>query len=139
MRHCADRLNMDLEELYSLYAWPLYKKYGHAYDAFKICITDPDTVLLDMPQHIKKELLKHVRQRLTPQPIKIRADIEVTCFGYEGIDAIKKALTEGEGCSTELVPIKIKLVAPPLVNMLLMLGSIQLIPVCHDYKFHRQD
>jgi translation initiation factor 2 subunit 1 len=32
---------MELEELYTLYGWPLYKKYEHAYDAFKICITYP--------------------------------------------------------------------------------------------------
>jgi translation initiation factor 2 subunit 1 len=78
--------------------------------------SDPDSVLdtLNMPDYIKKELVKHIRQRLTPQPIKIRADIECTCFGYEGIDAIKAALLCGEACSTASVPIKIKLVAPPL-------------------------
>lgn len=82
---------------------------------FKYC-SDPDKVLdpLNVPENIKKELVKHIRQRLTPQPIKIRADIECTCFGYEGIDAIKNALLSGEACSTASVPIKIKLVAPPL-------------------------
>ena len=39
MRHVAEKLNASLEDLYAKYAWPLYKKYGHAYDAFKIAIT----------------------------------------------------------------------------------------------------
>ncbi|KAI8893413.1 eukaryotic translation initiation factor 2 alpha subunit-domain-containing protein [Globomyces pollinis-pini] len=116
MRHVADRVNMDLEELYTLYCWPLYKQYGHAYEAFKMVIVDPDSVLntLDIPEHIKKELVNGIRRRLTPQPIKIRADVECSCFGYEGIDAVKAALTAGEQCSTEDVNIKIRLVAPPL-------------------------
>ena len=46
--------------------------------------------------------------------MKIRADIEVTCFGYEGIDAVKQALFAGEACKKEDCDIKIKLVAPPL-------------------------
>ncbi|KAJ2995776.1 hypothetical protein HDV02_000463 [Globomyces sp. JEL0801] len=108
MRHVADRVNMDLEELYTLYCWPLYKQYGHAYEAFKMVIVDPDSVLntLDIPEHIKKELVNGIRRRLTPQPIKIRADVECSCFGYEGIDAVKAALTAGEQCSTEDVNIK---------------------------------
>ena len=60
------------------------------------------------------ELLKQISRRLTPQPAKIRSDIEVTCFSYDGIDAIKRALLEGEKMSTEQCPIKVKLVAPPL-------------------------
>ena len=59
-------------------------------------------------------LLQQIARRLTPQPAKIRSDIEVTCFGYEGIDAIKAALLQGEKMSTEQCPIKVKLVAPPL-------------------------
>jgi translation initiation factor 2 subunit 1 len=58
--------------------------------------------------------LTQISRRLTPQPAKIRADIEVTCFSYEGIDAIKAALQEGEKMSTEGCPIHVKLVAPPL-------------------------
>lgn len=39
MRHVAEKLGHDLEEFYQKLGWPLYKKYGHAYDAFKIAIT----------------------------------------------------------------------------------------------------
>ncbi|KAG2159253.1 eukaryotic translation initiation factor 2 subunit alpha [Suillus bovinus] len=41
-------------------------------------------------------------------------DIELTCYTPAGIDAIKKALRAGEAQSNETVPIKAKLVAPPL-------------------------
>lgn len=34
-------------------------------------------------------------------------DIEVACYGYEGIDAVKEALRAGLGCSTEAMPIKV--------------------------------
>ena len=36
-------------------------------------------------------------------------DIEVACYGYEGIDAVKEALRAGLGCSTEVMPIKVSL------------------------------
>lgn len=55
---------------------------------------------------------------MTPQPVKVRADIEATCFGYAGIDAIRRALKAGEATGTETIPIKIKLVAPPLYVMI---------------------
>jgi translation initiation factor 2 subunit 1 len=64
-----------------------------------------------------KELQTNVARRLTPQPVKIRADIEVTNFSYSGIDAIRSALIAGEKLSTESIPIKIRLVAPPLYVM----------------------
>jgi len=59
-------------------------------------------------------LIGTIARRLTPQPIKLRADIELTCYTPAGIDAIKKALRAGEKQSNEAVPIKAKLVAPPL-------------------------
>jgi len=116
VRHVAESLSCDMESLYIKFGWPLYKKYGHAYDAFRLAVTDPDTVLqgLDLSMQMRDVLLSNIKRRLTPQPMKLRADIEVTCFKYEGIDAVKDALKKGEGCSTEEMPIKIKLVAPPL-------------------------
>jgi translation initiation factor 2 subunit 1 len=128
MRNVAEKTNVPLEELYTAIGWPLYRKYGHAYDAFKIAISytqflkfsnsrQSDNVFsgLKMPNPaVLPALLAQISRRLTPQPAKIRADIEVTCFSYDGIDAIKTALLQGEKMSTEQCPIKVKLVAPPL-------------------------
>jgi len=116
MRHIAETVHQDLEQLYVQFGWPLYKKYGHAYDAFKAAINEPDKIFegLNMTAELKDAVIKNIKRRLTPQPVKVRADIELTCFQYEGIDAIKKALTKGEATSTPDTPIKIKLVAPPL-------------------------
>lgn len=44
---------------------------------------------------------------MTPQAVKVRSDIEVACYGYEGIDAVKSALKEGLKFSTEELPIKV--------------------------------
>jgi translation initiation factor 2 subunit 1 len=51
---------------------------------------------------------------VTAQPTKVRADVEVTCFGYEGIDAVKTALRTAEAKNTEETQVKVKLVSPPL-------------------------
>lgn len=38
MRHVAELHKIKLETLYQNIGWPLYRKYGHAYDAFKIAL-----------------------------------------------------------------------------------------------------
>ncbi|VDB91354.1 unnamed protein product [Peniophora sp. CBMAI 1063] len=107
-----------LEQLYDTIGWPLSRKYGHPYDAFKLALTEPDAVFASLPNPVpdatRSLLMATIARRLTPQPIKLRADIELTCYTTAGIDAIKKALRAGESASTEAVPIKAKLVAPPL-------------------------
>ena len=45
MRHVAETLEVDLEPLYQRIGWPLYRKYGHAFEAFKLIVTDPDSIL----------------------------------------------------------------------------------------------
>jgi translation initiation factor 2 subunit 1 len=107
-----------LEHLYDQIAWPLGKKYGHPYDAFKLALTEPDSIFSSLTTPVAASTLavltNTISRRLTPQPIKLRADIELTCYTPAGIDAIKKALRAGEKQSNEAVPIKAKLVAPPL-------------------------
>ena len=107
-----------LEQLYETIAWPLGKTYGHPYDAFKLALTEPEKVFATLtPQPSAgavSVLTQTIARRLTPQPIKLRADVELTCYTDAGIEAIRRALREGEGVGTEQVPIKAKLVAPPL-------------------------
>ena len=119
LRHVAERRKYYLEDLYEKIGWPLYRKYGHAYDAFKLAISDDKNagdpfVDIDVPQDLKDEIKTYILRRLAPQPIKIRSDIEVSCFTYEGIDAIREALSDGMAVGTENSAIKIKLIAPPI-------------------------
>ncbi len=29
--------------------------------------------------------MRNIKRRMTPQPLKIRADVELTCFKYDGV------------------------------------------------------
>jgi translation initiation factor 2 subunit 1 len=125
LRHVAQimefKSNEQLEDLYKQTAWHFEaktKKKGSSYDWFKQAVQDPS--LLDecnLDDQIKKVLLEQINIKLTQQAVKIRADIEVSCYTYEGIDAVKNALRAGIACSTDVVPIKINLIAPPLYVM----------------------
>uniref|UniRef100_A0A0K8TNB5 Eukaryotic translation initiation factor 2 subunit 1 n=1 Tax=Tabanus bromius TaxID=304241 RepID=A0A0K8TNB5_TABBR len=122
LRHVADILlyetNEQLEELYQKTAWHFEEKYKNktsAYDIFKQAVTDPS--ILDecgLDESTRDVLLNNIKIKLTSQAVKIRADIECSCYGYEGIDAVKAALKAGLECSTEELPIRINLIAPPL-------------------------
>lgn len=117
LRHLADTHKYYLEDLYEKIGWPLYRKYGHAYDAFKLALLDEEEdpfASIDASQTLKDELRMYIRRRLAPQPIKVRADVEVSCFTYEGIEAIREALFAGMALSTENSQIKCKLIAPPI-------------------------
>jgi len=116
LRHVAEKTKEPIERLYETIGWPLMKKYGHSVDAFKYSITNPDVWDgIEFPSDVvKNELQTYISKRLTPQPTKVRADVEVTCFGYEGIDAVKTSLRKAEAKNTPDTPVKVKLVSPPL-------------------------
>lgn len=63
---------------------------------------------------VKDELQSYIGKKLTPAPTKVRADVDVFCFGYDGIDAVKEALRAAEEKNTPETQIKVKLVSPPL-------------------------
>jgi len=115
MRHVAEKTKTPIEKLYQDIGWPLNKKYGHANDAFKLSITNPD-VWDDVTfpsQVVKDEFQSYISKKLTPHPTKVRADVEVTCFKYDGIDAVKDALRKAEAKNTPDTQVKVKLVSPP--------------------------
>ncbi|KKO99357.1 eukaryotic translation initiation factor 2 subunit alpha [Trichoderma harzianum] len=116
MRHVAEKTQTPIESLYESIAWPLNRKYGHAIDAFKLSITNPEVwEEIQFPNQVVDDELKlYISKRLTPQPTKVRADVEVTCFGYEGIDAVKAALRTAEAKNTDSMQVKVRLVSPPL-------------------------
>ena len=38
MRHVAKKTTTPVEQVYTEVGWPLYKRFGHAYDAFKLAV-----------------------------------------------------------------------------------------------------
>jgi len=125
VRHVAEILgfktNEELEDLYRKTAWYFEqksKKQGSAYDYFKQGVAEPALLdALGLDEHTKAVLIENIQRKLTQQAVKIRADFEVSCFTYEGIDAVKDSLRAGMALSTLEVPIKINLIAPPLYVM----------------------
>jgi len=122
LRHVGEILNYEtdeqLEDLFEKTAWLFdekYKSIGGAYEAFKHAVNDP-TILdeCELDDRTKEVLVENINRRMMPQSVKVRSDIEVSCYSYEGIDAVKAALKQGLTFSTEELPIKINLIAPPL-------------------------
>lgn len=116
LRHLATITRVDVQELYELIGWPLAKKFGHCYDAFKQAVLDTSVLdEIEFPTtEMKETLLVNIKRRLTPQALRIRADLEVTCFKKAGIEAVKEALHAGTSLSTEDQEIKIRLDATPV-------------------------
>jgi translation initiation factor 2 subunit 1 len=44
MKLTAFTLQCKTIELYEAFGWDLYDKFDHAYDAFKLCLSDPEIV-----------------------------------------------------------------------------------------------
>jgi translation initiation factor 2 subunit 1 len=127
MRHVAETESVNLEKLYERVGWPLYQKYGHAYEAFKLAVQEPSAVLdslkyvdetgqetAALEPSVREALLKGIRRKMTPQPLKIRADVELTCFDFDGVLRIQEAMRSAMSVSTSEIQVKVMLVASPL-------------------------
>ncbi|KAF9617686.1 hypothetical protein IFM89_037920, partial [Coptis chinensis] len=74
------------QDLYISIGWPIYRKYGHAYEAFILIVNDPGSILNSLTRDIKE-------------------------VGPDGKEA---AMRKDEAGGNEDCPVKMKLVAPPL-------------------------
>jgi translation initiation factor 2 subunit 1 len=89
-----DHEPVTLLSLYEKFGWRLYDKYDHAFDAFRLIMSDPEAVYkeIEISPEEKKILYESIARKMAPTPLKLRADFELQCFTYEGIDALKEAL-----------------------------------------------
>lgn len=125
MRHVAAANDCDLEDFCTKLSWPLYKKYGNAYDPYKkhingeinvwdeIKFDEPGDDLTAKADKIKEDIELDLRRKLITQMLRMRAKVDVSCSEYAGIDAIKEALIKALEVSTEECEVKIKLIAHP--------------------------
>ena len=57
-----------------------------------VIILQVSKVVPAISEEVKDALVKNIRRRMTPQPLKIRADIEMKCFQFDGVLHIKVIL-----------------------------------------------
>ena len=112
----AGHTGSSMEFIYKKMIWPLYKTHEHALDALKEILDGNETLLekMKIDQKFKDELVKILKEKLVTQPVKIRADFKLTCYTFDGINAIKEALLSGEKKGTEKIPIKFTMIGSPL-------------------------
>jgi len=116
--HVSAQCKVLTQTLYEMFGWDLYRRFSHAEDGLRQCMVD-DHVLdsYALPDNIREVLLRVIHRRFALPAVKLRAEIEVSCFTAEGVDAVIAALQVGKKCSTPAVRIAINLLAPPLYMM----------------------
>jgi len=105
-------LNIPLKEFYQKMVWLFVESTEEQpIELFKQIYKD-ESVLdqYKLDDSVKPVLKKLIAHKLVSHDVKVQATIEVTCYAYEGIDAIKSSLTAG----TTVPGVKINLIAPPL-------------------------
>ena len=116
MKLLSIRVEKPLIYLYENIVWPLNKIYFYnTYDNFKLIATGKIEILekLKISAEIKNELFKILKSNLG-KPIKIISNFKLSCYLFEGIDAIKESLLKGEKKSTEDISIKFKYIGSPI-------------------------
>ena len=98
MKQISDKTKKPLYEYYEKYIWKLTEKYGNAYDAFKLILSDPDPIFdaigVSNPEE-RVEISQAIIKKMRSQIVKAYAEIDLMCF-QTGIEAIKKILMSGE-------------------------------------------
>lgn len=125
MKNLASQYSLSLREVCEKVAWPLYREHAHAYDAFTDFVNNKDRAIfekLDVPKEMIDSLVEIVERKMTPQAMKFKAQVHVSCTAYDGIAAVKKALgAVAEVCKakngSEMGEVSIKVVAPPLYDL----------------------
>jgi translation initiation factor 2 subunit 1 len=70
---------------------------------------------MNITEEQKKILLQCIAKKMAPTAVKIRADFELTCFTYEGIEAIKATLQHAKKViNDEQFTLEFKIIAPPV-------------------------
>jgi translation initiation factor 2 subunit 1 len=113
----ADDFN-PLESLCERLAWKLYEEYDHAHTGLRAIAKDPSLLeKYDLNEAEKASLLQQLAKKNKAATVKVRTDIHMTCFNYEGVLAIRDAVDKAEATSTDDHAIVVTTVAPPIYSI----------------------
>merc|ERR1712066_503741 len=120
MNHVSHVFNKDLDVLYKTIVWPLAEIYGHAFEAFQEIIQNENKVpqkSIIFYENLKKDiydaLIDGIYIKMKPKPIKVRVDVDIRCYGNNGVFVIQKAMLAAEKVSSEKVKVDMILESAP--------------------------
>ncbi|MCF2135666.1 MAG: translation initiation factor IF-2 subunit alpha [Candidatus Thorarchaeota archaeon] len=89
--------NMSLEEAYEKVGWPLEDTFGELYRGLEKAADGGMEALadVDIPKDLKEQLVELAKARIEIPSVEIDGELTITVPGPEGVNVIKKALTEG--------------------------------------------
>lgn len=130
MRHLAAQVNLPVLTVMETIAWPLYRQYGHAIDAFKMIVTDPERILgpLNLDPKVRAVLEADIGHKMKPQMLSLRCELNATCCTRFGVDGVRNSLLAGRAAAEQepKLAVSITIVAPPQYLILTQCESREL-------------
>eukprot|EP00915_Cephaloidophora_sp_WS-2016_P001742 GHVH01002387.1.p1 GENE.GHVH01002387.1~~GHVH01002387.1.p1 ORF type:complete len:344 (-),score=62.90 GHVH01002387.1:56-1087(-) len=127
VRHASEKNpEYSVEDIYREVIWPMYATNKHALDGLVLCLDDPEKVFKHVDrskisQGVLDAITEDIKLRMTPPHAKIRACFDVSCTGYEGVNAVMSAIHAGVKAANEILAtdtdtnndLSVRLIAPP--------------------------
>jgi len=90
-----------------------------------ISLNDPDRVFstIDIDDNTREKLTENITKRMKPVSYKVCSTFEISCYTFEGIDAVKKALEARE--ESKEFEVTIRLISSPLYEIATNTHQIQ--------------
>lgn len=120
--YVAKECGMSAEEAMKMIAYPLYRRQPgkHAYtwlqELHKTRNVEEILGPLNLPEKAKEVLLNTVDHKMKTGTFLIHADIEMTCFQCDGVNAIREVLLMGQHFKEDQqpqIPISVTIIGPP--------------------------
>lgn len=97
LRLVADKLGKTLDEAYQEVGWRLEDKYGEIYTGLQAIKKKGLEALEEagIPEAWRETVYKEALEHVELPTVKMKAQIEVTCYKPDGVEAIKTSLMKG--------------------------------------------
>lgn len=107
----AQKLDLDLLDLYKNFGWPKARKYGALYNYFVEVLNNPSLV---SGNEFEDAILEGIKLRFKVNKVKVISEIKIIYLKTKGIHAIKEALHESLKVDSA---IEVNLVKPPIYSI----------------------
>lgn len=107
LNYFANKTGKSLEDMCKLISFPLYQAEKSPYDHLKNTLSNP--ALLDaynFSADEKETLMIIIKHRLSPPPVKIKAELKITCIEFNGVQLIREALLKASEVRADNIELK---------------------------------